>query len=118
MALHELAMNAAKYGAPSTPAGQVQVGWKVVLGESGMRHLRLEWVEAGGPPVVVSKHRAFGTRLISMCIGRELGGVAHIDFAPEGLRCTIEVPMDDTAGIMVSPPLVQCRAIPDPGAAD
>lgn len=118
MALHELTTNAAKYGALSTPAGQVRIGWKVVLGESGMRHLCLDWVEAGGPPAVVPKRRGFGTRLIAMCVERELGGVVHLDFTPEGLHCTVDVPMDDTTGVMLSPHLVRNRAVSDPRAAD
>lgn len=118
MALHELATNATKYGALSTPADQVRVGWKVVLRECGMPHLCLDWVESGGPPAVMPKRRGFGTRLIAMCVERELGGAVHLDFTSEGLHCTIDVPMDDAAGVMLSPHLVQGRADSDPQTAD
>jgi two-component sensor histidine kinase len=95
MTVHELTTNAAKYGALSTENGRVGVTWRVVVGESGARRLALEWREAGGPPVQEPVRRGFGTRLITGGVSRELGGVVRLEFAAEGLRCTLDVPFDE-----------------------
>lgn len=94
MTVHELTTNAAKYGALSTEAGRVDVAWSVVIGESGARRLVMEWCESGGPPVQVPSKRGFGTRLITGGVSRELGGTVRLDFAAEGLRCSLDVPLD------------------------
>lgn len=87
MALHELATNAAKYGALSNAAGRVQVRWTV----DGTGMLRLEWLESGGPPVLPPQRRGFGSRLLKDGLMRELAGETRLDYAPTGLRCEIEV---------------------------
>jgi two-component sensor histidine kinase len=63
MILHEIATNAAKYGALSNDSGTVTLDWEVVE-EDGRRKLRLIWTEAGGPPVTAPVQRGFGSRLI------------------------------------------------------
>lgn len=93
LALHELATNAAKYGALSRDTGRVSVTWRTVRGESGGEILLLDWRETGGPPVAEPTRRGFGTRLISGGIGRELDGEVVMDFDPAGLRCAIRVPL-------------------------
>jgi two-component sensor histidine kinase len=95
MTVHELTTNAAKYGALSTVRGRVDVTWHLVTGESGGRRLALEWRESGGPPVQEPGKRGFGTRLITGGISRELGGTVRLDFAADGLRCTLDVPLDE-----------------------
>lgn len=95
MTVHELTTNAAKYGALSTGSGWVDVTWRVVVGESGARRLALEWREHGGPPVQEPGRRGFGTRLITGGVRRELGGIVRLEFAAEGLRCTLDVPLDE-----------------------
>ncbi len=95
MTVHELTTNAAKYGALLTENGRVDVTWRVVVGESGARRLALEWRESGGAPVREPGRRGFGTRLITGGVGRELGGVVRLDFAAEGLHCTLDVPLDE-----------------------
>jgi two-component sensor histidine kinase len=97
MALHELATNAAKYGALSTPEGRVAVRWRRErTAEEGGGTLRIEWVEEGGPPVRpaagAGRRPGFGTRLIEGAIRRQLGGTVTLDWAPEGLRCTLAIP--------------------------
>ncbi|TXN72561.1 HWE histidine kinase domain-containing protein [Methylobacterium sp. WL6] len=94
MTVHELTTNAAKYGALSTQAGRVDVSWNVVTGESGAKRLLLEWRESGGPPVQEPGKRGFGTRLITGGVSRELDGKVRLDFAAEGLRCSLDVPLD------------------------
>lgn len=89
LALHELATNAAKYGALSTPGGKVHVDWSVTR-EAGGRLLRLNWREQGGPPVHPPTKSGFGTRLIQRGLSGELGGKVIMEFRPEGLCCSME----------------------------
>jgi PAS domain S-box-containing protein len=89
MALHELATNAAKYGALSGPEGRVSVIWELLPAD----RLRLRWQERGGPPASPpGTRRGFGTRVITGTIGEQLGGTALMDWAPEGLCCDITIP--------------------------
>jgi two-component sensor histidine kinase len=89
MALQELATNAVKYGALSTPEGRIAVRWSVDPTEAGPR-LRLRWEEAGGPPVQPPQRRGFGSRLIERSLAQDLDGAASIEFAPGGVVCTLE----------------------------
>jgi PAS domain S-box-containing protein len=92
MAVHELATNAAKYGALSSAAGRINLGWDAKENGAGPR-LRLYWLEENGPPIVEPSHRGFGSRLLERGIQLELGGSTRIEFAPAGLRCEIEIPL-------------------------
>lgn len=96
MVLHELATNAVKFGALSSPGGRVELGWSVVANGSRPA-LRIEWTESGGPLIEPRARSGFGTRLIEQGVETELGGTASLNFASEGLRCEIKVPMDDAA---------------------
>ncbi len=87
LALHELAANAAKYGALSAETGSVAVTW--ALGGPGVR---IVWTETGGPPVSPPTRRGVGTALMTQGIESQLGGTIRFDWRPEGLRCEIEVP--------------------------
>lgn len=93
MSVHELATNAAKYGALSTPGGLIEIAWRPVE-EAGRQLLRIDWVEQGGPPVAEPRQRGFGSKLIEGSIAAELGGTAKMIFAPKGLRCEIAIPLD------------------------
>ncbi|GJD94514.1 sensor histidine kinase [Methylobacterium iners] len=95
MTLHELTTNAAKYGALSNEEGRVDIAWDIVAGETGIRRLKLEWRESGGPIVEEPRKHGFGTRLITGGISRELGGTVKLEFASSGLRCVIDVPLDE-----------------------
>jgi PAS domain S-box-containing protein len=88
MALHELATNAMKYGALSTPDGRVRVSWDLVP-DPGAARLDLIWAERGGPPVSIPTDRGFGSRLIERGLAAELSGSAAIDFHPDGVVCRI-----------------------------
>lgn len=108
MTLHELATNAAKYGALSSPEGRVSVGWSVdrdppaggngragAAGENGQPGrctVRLTWAEEGGPRVNCGP-QGLGTGLIKGIIEYELGGRVDLEMAAEGVRCVLEVPM-------------------------
>lgn len=82
LALHELATNAAKYGALSLAEGRVELRWKVQDNQ-----LKLTWQESGGPRVLPPSRRGFGSRLIENALSRDLNGGSRLEFAPEGLRC-------------------------------
>ena len=87
MALHELCTNAIKYGALCGNAGHVLVQWRV--SKDALRPFELVWRERGGPPVAPPRHKGFGMRMITRGLAQELQGKAVMDFAPEGLVCTI-----------------------------
>jgi two-component sensor histidine kinase len=89
MVFHELATNAAKYGALSAQAGRVFVRWWKPGGNAAPA-LRLEWREEDGPKVAPVSRRGFGSRLIEQSI-TELDGTVKLEFEPSGLRCTIEI---------------------------
>jgi two-component sensor histidine kinase len=93
MTLHELATNAAKYGALSVREGRVSVRWEMTDGAGG-RWVRLRWREQGGPPVRAPSNSGFGTRLIERNIAYELGGEVGLTFAAAGLECDIRFPRD------------------------
>jgi PAS domain S-box-containing protein len=90
LALHELATNAAKYGALSNPEGRVKITWT-----SDSAIYGLCWRESGGPPVVAPSRRGFGSRLLEENLFRELGGETRIDFAASGLCCEISAPLSE-----------------------
>ena len=84
IALHELATNAAKYGALSTDAGHVKLTWDV-RPEGAGEMLHLAWCEAGGPKVSPPARAGFGSRLIERNLAFELNGAARIEYRPEGV---------------------------------
>jgi PAS domain S-box-containing protein len=85
LALHELATNAAKYGALSAPGGRVRLSWRL-RPEGG---LVIDWLESGGPPVEKPTRKGFGSVLIDRVAGRELGGSGRVTFAPGGVHAQI-----------------------------
>ncbi|WP_225890078.1 PAS domain-containing protein [Indioceanicola profundi] len=88
LALHELATNAAKYGALSTEAGQLDLAWRI----DGQGSLVLDWRESGGPPTAPPTHRGFGSTLLRTTIEEQLGGRLLFDWRPEGLMLEIRLP--------------------------
>ncbi|MCG6116134.1 MAG: PAS domain-containing protein [Mesorhizobium sp.] len=94
MALHELATNAAKYGALTTENGQVDIAWQLT-GEGKDRQLSLRWAESGGPPVTSPTRKGFGSRLVQRVLAAELGGNVSVDYETSGVVCTIDAPMPD-----------------------
>jgi two-component sensor histidine kinase len=94
MVLHELATNAAKYGALSTNKGRVLVRWHRRLNGQPRSHLILEWREVDGPSVVAPEKSGFGTHTIRDLISYEFGGAVDLVFPPEGVCCQLELPAD------------------------
>lgn len=92
MALHELATNAAKYGALSTPAGKINISWRTLPAADGTPICHLCWEESGGPPVERPSRRGFGRVVIERTVARALQGEVSIDYAPTGLRWSLEYP--------------------------
>jgi two-component sensor histidine kinase len=84
LALHELATNAAKYGALSRPEGRVALRWEAQSGT-----LNLSWRESGGPPVAAPSRRGFGSRLLQDLLFRDLGGQTRLEFPASGVCCSI-----------------------------
>jgi two-component sensor histidine kinase len=91
MALHELATNAAKYGALSTAEGRLAITCRV--GAESAPHLIISWSERGGPPVAQPVVRGVGVRLVEEALAYEFDGRVKLEFLPEGLRCEIDVPL-------------------------
>jgi PAS domain S-box-containing protein len=95
LVFHELATNAAKYGALSNPTGTVSVTWSLeTSGAVGVLDLR--WEENGGPLLEGEQRRGFGSRLIKRTLSA-LGGRAEVNFAPSGFDCWIALPLSSDA---------------------
>ncbi len=92
MAIHELTTNAVKYGALSTPEGNVDITWSVD-GPPGDGRLILKWVERNGPPVKPPDRRGFGMTLIERGFAYDVGGGATIDFESAGVTATLIAPL-------------------------
>jgi two-component sensor histidine kinase len=92
MALHELCINALKYGSLSQQHGGVDITWEV-LADSEPPRLRLIWREHDGPAVSPPTHRGFGSMMLEKALPYELDGKANIEFKPTGVVCTIETPL-------------------------
>ncbi len=82
--LHELATNAAKYGALSLPGGRVHVDWSVATDGRLIFH----WSEVGGPAVTEPTRRGFGMHVMERMIV-SLNGRVRLDWRPQGLACEI-----------------------------
>ncbi|UXS05557.1 PAS domain-containing sensor histidine kinase [Agrobacterium tumefaciens] len=87
LAIHELATNAAKYGALSVSQGLISISWEY---EDGSGRLMFRWSETNGPPVEVPTRKGFGTRLVERLLAAELNGQATISYDPTGVTCVIE----------------------------
>jgi PAS domain S-box-containing protein len=87
LALHELATNASKYGALSSPSGSVQVAW-----EPAGDGLELRWAEHGGPKIEHPVASGFGMRVIKAGIESQLGGAVTFDWRRDGLQCRVGIP--------------------------
>jgi PAS domain S-box-containing protein len=88
MALHELAANAAKYGALSDTKGRVDLHWAA----SGDGDLAIEWTESAGRRVVPPTTAGFGSRLLKGVLSHELGGHVTLEYRPWGVHCRMTIP--------------------------
>ena len=96
MIIHELASNAAKYGALSVPEGRVRLAWRVLDVDDNGRpgpHLELQWTERNGPPVEPPSRRGLGTELIEEMVVYQLHGRSDLRFDASGVQCALAVPV-------------------------
>jgi two-component sensor histidine kinase len=98
LAIHELATNAAKYGALSCVMGKLKLRWHL------QPDLAIEWQETGGPQTGRPVVQGFGTKIIGASIERQLGGECAFDWRPDGLRCSLTIPLGGRAGAAVQAP--------------
>ena len=90
LVLHEMMINAAKYGALSSMTGRLSIAW--TLEETG--DLSLAWAESDGPAVKAPRRRGFGSIVVEQSIPFELQGEATIAYAPSGVRARFTIPHD------------------------
>jgi light-regulated signal transduction histidine kinase (bacteriophytochrome) len=88
LVVHELATNAAKYGALSIPAGQLEINWTV--GAAG--ECAIAWEERGGPPVTPPKRSGFGSVLLLRSVPFDLNGSSRIDYPEAGVAAYFSIP--------------------------
>jgi two-component sensor histidine kinase/PAS domain-containing protein len=96
MVLHEMATNAAKYGALAARRGHIDITWQVT-GDIE-KSVELVWREEGGPALTAGASGGFGTRLIDHLIRHDLDGGTQMDFDPAGVRWTLTFPVRSPAG--------------------
>jgi len=96
LALHELATNAAKYGALSNDTGTVTLAWSIT-GDGDDAVLAVSWREEGGPPVTPPERKGFGSALIERSLRSYFSGKAATDYRPEGLVFELEARLKDAA---------------------
>lgn len=102
-AFHELATNAAKYGALSIPEGKITLRWDLTDSPEG-RRVRISWRESGGPPVAVPQRRGLGSMLTGTMTEKALGAKVATRYEPSGFVWVIEIPperiLHEDAGTM------------------
>ena len=96
LAIHELATNAAKYGALSVPAGRVGISWRLLPVSEG-DGIEIRWVETGGPGVKAPERRGFGSLVVERNLARSLDAEINLEFPPEGVRCRMLIPATNVA---------------------
>lgn len=103
MALHELVSNALKHGALSVDGGSIQISWDASKEDApetdaqrpGTKSgILFNWIEQGGPEVSQPQTTGFGTSYLQRAVAMAMNAKTVLDFAPDGLRCTIEMPGD------------------------
>lgn len=115
MVLHELATNAAKYGALSTPQGRLAVSWRIEAAQNDPPRLVLAWQERDGPPLSgPPARRGFGALVVEATVRSQLGGTVQLDWSGPGLRCTIALPADAALAETPPEPRVEGRPAPQP----
>jgi two-component sensor histidine kinase len=92
MAVHELTTNAVRHGALAKEEGRVEVGWGLIE-RDGERALLCEWNEFAGPPVTPPCRDGFGSMLLKRVLSQQIRADVKVDFAPEGLRLRMAVPL-------------------------
>ena len=97
LVLHELATNAAKYGALSSSDGRLAIKWSVERDDGALRDtdLRVTWSETGGPTISAPPDRkGFGSTLIDMTVRGQMNGSIHTEWDEKGVRHELRLPLD------------------------
>ncbi|GHD10861.1 sensor histidine kinase [Tianweitania populi] len=94
MAVHELTINALKYGALSQAGGTVAVSWEVEAAPDRMM-LRIEWREEGGPPTPVPRRRGFGSQFLERVLRQQAAADVELNYHPAGLQVIIHMPLPE-----------------------
>ncbi|WP_210529791.1 PAS domain S-box protein [Rubellimicrobium arenae] len=116
LALHELATNALKYGALSKPEGHLEVKWSLVPGQETEQRLRVDWRESGVPVLHPDgapneaaingqpqrRRQGYGRELIERALPYQLKAQTTYELTPDGVRCTIIVPVSSTLDVAFS----------------
>jgi PAS domain S-box-containing protein len=97
MAVHELATNAIKYGALSSPAGRIAINWETGIEGAG-ETFWLSWKETGGPPVAKPTRAGFGSLLLERVVGPKLNGIVTVDYPPSGVEVMIKAELPSNGG--------------------
>jgi len=106
LVVHELATNAAKYGALSVPHGQLDFTWSIETEGTDQATLHLSWREQGGPTVAQPTRKGFGSKLLLRSVEGELNGRVTLRFLPSGLTCELFIPLPSTGPLAFDhPPL-------------
>lgn len=113
MVLHELAINAARFGALSAERGRLAVTWEMVADDKGAGRIDLTWTETGGPAVAAPDRPGFGFTTIHGAVEHQLSGAIAFDWTAAGMTCRIAFPV---AGNVVQDPGAP-TPVPDPLSA-
>ena len=92
LVVHELATNAVKFGALSQSQAKIRIVWDITY-YYGARVLRFEWLEVGVNIAATPSAPGFGSELIERLMARELSGEGKMTLLPDGVCCTIEIPL-------------------------
>jgi len=101
--LHELATNAAKYGALSRPEGRLRISWRTWRSADGQHRFGFEWREMGGPPVAPPRRRGFGTLMMSRAFD-DIDGTSRLTHSETGVCFTVDAPVTGRLGTAVKEP--------------
>jgi PAS domain S-box-containing protein len=105
LAVHELATNAAKYGALSVPGGRLSVAW-TIQDDAGAPNFCFHWVESDGPAAKKPTRMGFGTTLVERVVGSEFGCKPRLEYLQSGFEYPFESPL---AAIGVFAPISAVR---------
>jgi two-component sensor histidine kinase len=99
LVIHELATNAAKYGALSVRSGRIEVAWELTRNGSDDERFLFKWSEKHGPPVTPPAHKGFGSVIITSVVGSELNCAPTMEYAQDGFRYRLECSLSALSGI-------------------
>jgi len=99
LAAHELATNAAKYGAFSREGGSVRIHWGFEDDPSGNTQFELRWLESGGPEVAAPVHQGYGQKTLHRSLASAFDAKVELNYRSTGLECNVRAPHSPRLGI-------------------